>query len=56
MKRKKRPLAKLYQPGFVYTPAVATNIRATFDRIRKEREAAKDEQERKLVRIIRKRA
>lgn len=36
MKRKKKLVAKCMQPGFVYTPAVATNVGLTFARIREQ--------------------
>lgn len=50
-RRKKKLLARCYTPGFVYTPAVATNVAETFARIRKARELAEAEAREKTIEL-----
>ena len=57
MRRKKKLVAKCYQPGWEYVPAVETDIRKTFARARREmKEQARKPEPGKLSVIKREKA
>lgn len=55
MKRRKKLVAKLWNPDFVYTPAVATNLSETFARVRERLKQADEAQVKVLAGEIKRR-
>lgn len=49
-------MARILDKGFKYVPAIDSDIRKTFDRIRREQKKEREAQTHKVTQILRKRA